>query len=159
MTANPIVGAEPPNGAKSAREDSVSVKSFGRGNVIGHLGHPLGTVVRITGLVIDGNATRRRVDAGRTLLEVQTVNDVRLDRPFRFAFPRGTEISKPKAGDRFDYYAHEQGRFSGIVSVPDELDIEQPIVANDGFHYRPELMIHRSNAVTTHPSPRRKAEQ
>ena len=134
--------ADPPTPAKSAHDDSVSVKSFGDDNVIGHLGHPLGTLVRITGRCVDGNTTRRRIGAGQTLLEVRSVNGAPLERPFRFTFPQTSEILKPQPGDRFDYDAHEQGAFSGIVFVPNELDVEQPVVANDGFHYRPELVLH-----------------
>ena len=60
---------------------AVSVKQFGAKNVIGRLGRPLGTVVRITGTCIDGDRTRRRADLGKTLLVVRTVNGTKLDDP------------------------------------------------------------------------------
>ena len=124
----------------------VSVKQFGAKNVIGHLGHPLGTVVRITGTCIDGDRTRRRADLGKTLLEVRTVNGKELEHPFVVPFLRAAkDIPTPVDGDSFDYYVHEWGAFDGFVSIPSELAIDQPMVANDGFHYRPQVTIHKSN--------------
>ncbi len=52
----------------------ISVAEFTADNVIGYLGHPLGTVVRITGTAVDGDTTRRKRDRGKTLLEIHTVN-------------------------------------------------------------------------------------
>ena len=127
---------------------AVSVKQFGPSNVIGHLGKPLGTVVRITGVCLDGSKTRRRADLGKTLLEIQTVNGTKLQRPFIVPFLRAAKgIAKPKDGDAFDYYAHEWGEFDGVVTIAKELEIERPMVANDGFHYRPQITIHKSNSV------------
>jgi hypothetical protein len=127
----------------------VSVKQFGRGNVVGHLGHPLGTVVRITGVCIDGEKTRRRADLGETLLEIRTVDGTKLERPFTVPILRtANDVRKPKDGDSFDYYAHEWGVFDGVVTIPKELEIHHPMVANDGFHYRPQVTIHKANPST-----------
>lgn len=137
----------PPVFAQSEQPPAaVSVKQFGTKTVIGHFGHPLGTVVRITGTCIDGDRTRRRADLGKTLLEVRTVNGKELEHPFIVPFLRAAkDVPKPVDGDRFDYYAHEWGAFDGIVSIPDEFAIDQPMVANDGFRYRPQITIHKSN--------------
>ncbi len=136
------------NAAQQAESPVISVKDFGRSKVIGHLGHPFGTVVRITGKCIDGDSTRRKADAGKTLLQVQTVNGKTLERPFTFEFLRAAkEIPKPQSGDAIDYYVHEWGEFDGVVLIPGDLGIDQPIAANDGFHYRPQLTIHKENVV------------
>ena len=129
-------------------DGTVSVKQFGSGNVIGHLGHPLGTVVRITGVCLDGSKSRRRTDSGKTLLEIRTVNGSRLERPFVVPFSRVAKgVSKPKNGEAFDYYAHEWGEFDGIVAIPKDLNIDVPQVANDGFYYRPQITIHKANTL------------
>ena len=134
---------------ESSPPASVSVKQFGASKVVGHLGHPLGTVVRITGTCIDGQRTRRQADLGKTLLEIRTVNGSKLDRPFVVPFLRAAkDVPKPKDGDVFDFYAHEWGTFDGVVSIPKDLGIDRLPVANDGFHYRPQVTIHKSNAVS-----------
>ncbi|WP_396160177.1 hypothetical protein [Flavobacterium sp.] len=126
-------------------QSDVSVKQFGANKVIGHLGHPLGTVVRITGRCINGDGTHRRADLGKTLLEVRTVNEKELEHPFVVPFLRAAkDVPTPADGDSFDYYAHEWGAFDGIVSIPKDLAIDQPMVANDGCHYQPQITIHKS---------------
>ncbi len=127
---------------------NTSVKQFYSGKVIGHLGHPLGTIVRVTGVCIDGDKTRRKADLGKTLLEIRIVNGSKLEHPFVVQFSRAAkDVLKPKDGDSFDYFAHEWGEFDGIVTIPDGLGIDRPIVANDGFYYRPQITIHKSNAM------------
>ncbi len=139
----------------SAEEKSsqkpVSVKQFAAVKVIGHLGYPLGTVVRITGICVDGDRARRRADVGKTLLEIRAVNGTPLKRPFVVPFERAAvEVTKPNDGDLFDFDAHEWGTFDGIVAVPKDLGIHKPMVANDGFHYRPKVTVHKSNMALPH---------
>jgi hypothetical protein len=129
-----------------SEDTTISVKSFGRGKVIGHLGHPLGTVVRVTGVAVDGETTRSKADAGKTLLRVETANGAKLERPFDFKFHRAAKgIARPLPGQRFDYYVHEYGVFDGIV---EDFEIETLPVANDGFHYRPQITILKSLTVS-----------
>lgn len=126
---------------------TLSVAQFERGNVIGHLGHPLGTVVRVTGGAIDGNSTRARIDAHKVLLEVRAVNGMPLDRPVRFDHPyTRNNADIPKPGTKFDYFVHEIGSFSGIVPVPEGVSSAQPMVANDGFRYRRGLYFHSTHS-------------
>jgi hypothetical protein len=125
--------------------NAVSVKQFGRNRVIGHLGVPLGTIVRITGTCISGDTTQRRADMGKTLLRIETVNGTVLEPQFDFSLGRATNgVAKPRPGDRVDFYVHEWGSFDGIVDVPKGLGIAETIVAHDGFRYRPELTIHEA---------------
>lgn len=132
--------------ADESVEGSISVSQFGRSNIIGFLGRPLGTVVRVTGVTVDGNSTRSRIDAHKTLLEIHTVNGIVLKRPIVFDHPYVRDRSTlPKPGTAFDYFVHESGAFTGIVDVPKGVQSNQPIVANNGFHYHRKLTIHSKN--------------
>jgi hypothetical protein len=143
---------------KSGQDDTtppVSVTSFRPDNVIGHLGVPLGTVVRVRGICIDGDTTRRKKYAGITLLQIETVNGERLESPFLVPFGRAArELETPVRGQRFDYYVHEHGSFDGVVELPQELETTSPIVANDGFYYRPQVTVWKSNATESSRSQR-----
>jgi hypothetical protein len=132
--------------AEDRGTETISVKAFGLKNVIGHLGHPLGTVVRVTGTCVEVDRWCMKMDSGQTLLRVEFVDGKKLDRPYVFRFSRAAiGIAKPSPGDKFDYYVHEWGAFDGHVTIPDGLGINERIVANDGFHYRPQITIHKSN--------------
>ena len=153
LSSQTLMAQMPDNSLEADSPDttSISVSEFGRGNVIGLLGHSLGKVVRVTGTAIDGDSTRMKRDAGKTLLSIETVNDKKLPNPVVFTFLRAKKgIEKPEPGAKFDYYVHEFGYFDGVVEPPKELNIETPSVANDGFYYRPQIIIHKSMSA---PAP------
>jgi hypothetical protein len=132
---------------KEPKPKVVSVTEFRTSSVIGHLGHPLGTIVRVTGTAIDGNTTRVKKYSGKTLLKIQTANGHDLDSPVTFEFMRAERgIDKPKARTKFDYYVHEYGQFDGVVAPPTELNIKSSSagIPNDGFYYRRHITIHKS---------------
>lgn len=132
----------------SVEPQRVTVESLEKQMPAGLLGVPLGTVVRVTGEAFDGDETRRKADAGKTLLRVAMVNGKKLVDPVVFEFLRApASVKKPTAGSSFDYYAHEYGAFDGVVEAPKELGIEDPRIAHDGFHYRRALTVHASNPV------------
>lgn len=115
---------------------------------VGYLGVPLGTVVRVTGEVLDGSTSGARANLGKTLLRIVAVNGKKLAKPVVFEFLRAAnDVKKPEPGEQIDYYVHEYGEFDGVVDPPKELGIAQLQVANDGFHYRPHLTVHASNPV------------
>jgi hypothetical protein len=115
---------------------------------VGHLGEPLGTVVRVTGIAIDGDTLKFKAASGKTYLRIATVNGKELERPIDFEFYRAPEeVKKPAAGEKFDYYVHEYGHFDGEVTPPKELGIKDVPVANDGFHYRRYVTVHASNPL------------
>ncbi len=131
----------------NSKQNPIPVKQVAERNVVGYLGYPLGTVVRITGVCLDGKRARRKAYINKTLLEIRVVNGKPLECPFVLPFERAAkDVKKPTDGESFDYYAHEWGEFDGIVEIPKALGIDQPIVAHDGFHYRPHITIHKSNA-------------
>lgn len=142
-----------PRGSDAESDPTVSVTSFRGENVIGHLGHPLGTVVRVTGVFVDGDVTRRRADLGVTLLQIETVNGEGLETAFLVPFRRAAHgVETPIPGQRFDYYVHEYGSFDGVVDLPEELEITRPPVQHDGFHYRPHVTVWTSNATASNLS-------
>ena len=83
-----------PNMKNEAKPQSkkISVADFGNKNVIGHLGHPLGTVVHVTGIAVDGKTTRMKRDMGKTLLEIHTVNGEKLKTKASFEFRRAPNL-------------------------------------------------------------------
>lgn len=129
-----------------SKQKPIPVKQVAERNVVGYLGYPLGTVVRITGVCLDGKRTRRKAYINKMLLEIRVANGKPLERPFVVPFERAAkDVRKPSDGESFDYYAHEWGEFDGIVEIPKALGVDQPMVAHDGFHYRPHITIHKSN--------------
>jgi hypothetical protein len=132
--------AKPPIDAKP-----ISVESLEKQLPVGHLGVPLGTVVRVTGEAFDGDTTKMKAYSGETLLRVATVNGKELAQPVVFEFERAPDsVKKPAPGDKFDYYVHEYGEFDGLVTTPKELNI--PMMAGRVFGYRPHLKIYSSDS-------------
>lgn len=126
----------------------VTVESLEKQMPVGLLGVPLGTVVRVTGVAFDGNETRAKLDAGKTLLRIMEVDSKKLAKPVVFEFFRAAaSVKKPAADTKFDYYVHEYGEFDGVVEPPKELGIKEEIVAHDGFGYRRRLTVHASNPL------------
>jgi hypothetical protein len=133
-------------GPRPAAKDAgpVSVQSFERQPPIGYLGHPLGTVVRVTGICIDGDTFRAKAYAGKMLLRVEAVNGRKLAEPTDFFFNRADDgVPTPKPGERFDYNAHEYGAFDGVVRTPEKV-IRW---AGPSFGYRSALEVHKSHPV------------
>jgi hypothetical protein len=131
-----------------------SVQTFNRQMPVGYLGHPLGTVVRVTGVCVDGETTRMKEYDGKSLLRVEAVNDRKLSEPADFVFDRAADgVSKPKPGERFDYTVHEYGSFDGIVRVPLESHGAKNLsgnvigLAGPCFGYKCELSVHRAHPV------------
>jgi hypothetical protein len=153
--AYPLLRAQE-SGSTTKQNAQISVDALHPERVIGHLGQPLGSVIRVTGMSVDGDETRPKTDSGQTLLKIETVNGKQLTQSVYFTFRRAAEgIKKPESGTPFDYFVHEWGSFDGFVQPPKSLGIETPIVANDGFHFRPEITIHKSNTVPRDPNRQR----
>jgi hypothetical protein len=137
---------------KVADEDSISVESFNQKKVIGYLGQPLGTVVRVTGVSVDGATLRTKGADGKTFLRIETVNGKKLKSPVDFQVPHyEKDVQKPKPEERFDYYVHEQGEFEGVVHPPAELGLAKNGnvigLAGPVFHYQRAVVIYKSFPV------------
>ena len=127
--------------ARQPNQAPISVASFSPDRVIGHLGFPLGTIVRVTGTATVEHSRRKATD-GRPVLRVENVNGQPLPAPAEFPVPDG--YANPGRGVAFDLYVHEQGSFSGVVDLPPALRGEGwEAVTHDGFHYRPGLVVHK----------------
>ena len=140
---------ELPNTIRHDKESvSVSVESFQYQLPQGLLGVPLGTVARVTGEAVDGSTYRRKAAFGKIFLRILSVDGRKLATSVEFEFEGAPDaVKKPAPGDKFDYYVHEYGEWSGVVEPPEELGIGASGLAHDGFHYRPHLRIYASNAV------------
>jgi hypothetical protein len=134
--AKPLTDAKP-----------ISVESLEKQLPVGHLGVPLGTVVRVTGEAFDGDTTKEKAYSGKTFLRVATVNGKELAESVVFEFLHAADsVKKPAPGDKFDYYVHEYGEFDGLVTPPKELGINMPLMAGTVFGYRRHLTVHASNS-------------
>ncbi len=139
------------------QNETISIEALQPQRVIGRLGQPLGSIVRLTGVSVSGDETRRKADSGQTLLRIETVNGKQLKKSVYFTFRRAAKgIEKPTIGLEFDYYIHEWGSFDGVVDPPKELGIEEETLAHDGFHYRPEITIHKAKSVQRDTKQQRK---
>ena len=85
----------------TAEPAAVSVTKFEQALPVGYLGVSLGTVVRVTGVAIDGDTLGWKGAAGKTFLRIETVNGKRLEQPIDFEFLRAPrEVREPAAGER-----------------------------------------------------------
>ncbi|MEM6692683.1 MAG: hypothetical protein AAF664_24855 [Planctomycetota bacterium] len=133
-----------------AQEKTIHVSELGRSNVIGYLGEPLGTVVRITGVCVDGDELRSKLASGKILLKVHSVNGKALATSVTFFHPYlRDQDSLPKPGTRFDYFVHETGGFYGGVDVPGNIDTLKPLkplLPDTAFGYKKSLVLHSMRA-------------
>ena len=84
--------------------------------VIGSLGEPLGKIITIEGIIIDGDDTRMKENSGKLLLKVELVNGNKLKksvtidyRTFNWAKVKDMTVNK-----RFKYIGYESGDMTGI---------------------------------------------
>ena len=122
----------------AAEKEKVRVEVFDESTVlIGKLGKPFGTVVRVT---CRGMA-QPKGDAGRTkeawweeTVEITAIEGKRLEAPILIKwsnFMTGT-VEKPAAGVSTEVWGYESGRFEG---TPPEAFRHVPSIADVGFHF------------------------
>jgi len=147
----------PPQEPGSHRQpETISIAELQPKRVMGLLGQPLGSVVRVTGTSVNGTEAGGKADSAQTVLKIETVNGKPLATPAYFQFGRAADgIPKPAVGEAFDYFVHEWGGFDGAVELPEEIEAE-PSFGHDGFSYRPQLTIHKSNAGQRGPLRQKK---
>ena len=112
--------------------------------VIGRLGHPLGTIIVVEGVVADGSYTKAKGDHGRTLLRVHAVNGKRLAEEQVFHFGSLLErVEKPKVGTRFKYSGYETGGFTGL---PAKAFDYVGLIALPGYAFATDFEVLRDEA-------------
>ncbi|MEM9701451.1 MAG: hypothetical protein AAF907_03290, partial [Planctomycetota bacterium] len=160
----PAAAADPPVVQRRGADDgqaakTISVRDLRTESTIGLLGKPLGTVVKVTGIAVDGDTTGWKADLGRTLLRITSVNDARLKHSVTFRYFTGNlddgGTFDPQPGDRFTVWVHEEGGFSGVVEMPRELrGGDRFAFAHDGFYFRSELDVRLVATARRQPVPK-----
>jgi hypothetical protein len=166
-------------GCRELMSHRITARDLGANwDVIGSLGCPLGSVVRVGAVVVDGVSTRRKADDGRYLLDIVEVDGKRVDGPTRVAFsdpskqlpadvferyvqvtgePAKTltpsiigQINKEYVGCRYDLLVYETGRFTGprLSMVPVELQQQ-----GEGYSFETYIVILQVKSGNVAPFP------
>jgi hypothetical protein len=110
----------------------ITLAELSERQILGSLGHPLGTLLTVEGVVADGTYTKLKYDAGHTLLRVQVVEGKELKDEVVFHFDAFLDwVEKPKVGSRFKYFGYETGGFIGVPAK--SFDGIGPAVPRFGF--------------------------
>jgi hypothetical protein len=130
---------KPPELAKA-----IPVSVLNDRQVIGRLGHPLGTIVVVEGVVADGSYTKAKADDGHTLLRVQGVNEKRLAEEQVFHFGSLLErVEKPKAGATYKFSGYETGGFTGL---PTKAFDYVGLIASTDYGFTTDFVVLRDEA-------------
>jgi len=135
-------------------------------DVLGILGFPMGWVVRVDAILVDGASTRKKEFDGRYLLEILKINGRKLSKPIITVFSDTTcqmsvnyddryaqvdgkpkkgltssmieQINKNYVGQHYDLLVYETGRFTGprLNMVPNELQGQ-----GEGFGFETSIVI------------------
>lgn len=120
---------------------SIGISELSKLQVIGWLGQPLGRIVTIEGVVVDGSYTRCKADEGQSLLRVQVVDGKQLPKEQVFHFdPFLAELEKPTVGSKFKYIGYETGGFTG---VPAKAFDHVPAIATTGYYFTTHFVVLR----------------
>lgn len=94
---------------------SISWHSIGENvKIIGKTGIPLGEIIKISGIVIDGSTTRMKAYSSSKLLKIYKVNDIELDTPQIIEFDVFmSTIKNPDVNFEFQVKGYETGCFTG----------------------------------------------
>lgn len=100
--------------------------------IIGSLGHPLGTVLTIEGVVVPDDYRRMKGDSGATLLKIESVDGKMLSHEVILHLRSSYMEDAPKPGQRFTYIGYETGAFTGI---PEKAFKIIPQASTAGFQF------------------------
>ena len=131
----------------TARAHSVSCTDITAGNVIvaGLLGHPLGTIVKVSLSFINGDTLRAKGDDGRVRVRIHSVNDK----------PMTPEVTRPYEDETGEFsekqvrrklyfnqpvtlYVYESGQFTGL---PGHYGEYRPIPQGYAFHFATSFIL------------------
>lgn len=120
-------------------EEKFYVSKFTNSNVIGLLGHPFGTIVRVTGVSLGEDDPPFKETKGTNRLRIDSVEGMQLKDPVYFNY--GTrrdgfalkEIRSPGKNEKFDFYMLEAGCFTGRAVIPKHLKgkMHEPIAPTE----------------------------
>jgi hypothetical protein len=112
----------------------------GRVKIIGTLNKPIGEIVTVEGVIIDGTDTKKKSDADKVLLKVQWINGRRLQKGVNLPvkiFQWGA-INTPRVNEHKKYIGYETGEMSGI---PRRAFNYMPQVTAEDFHFSTYFQI------------------
>jgi hypothetical protein len=112
----------------------------GRVKIIGTLNKPIGEIVTVEGVIIDGTDTREKGDAGKVLLKVQWINGKKLQKGVNLPVKifQWSAIHTPKVNEHKKYIGYETGAMSGI---PRRAFNYMPQVTTEDFHFSTYFQI------------------
>lgn len=152
-----LLGFSSPADEKS--EKRFYAEDIQRGKLIGVLGYPMGTVVRITGKSLGKDQSGAKSLEGVTWLEVESINGKKLERSIRrfqyhgiSGFYSAQESPVLEKGEPFDFYVYETCGYHGLVDIPKELDRELTAhIAGVPFSFDISLHFLKDNRPKTPP--------
>jgi hypothetical protein len=98
-----------------SNSNSIAVTEFAQKSIVGYLGHPLGEIITISGVVRQAGSGSKSL---RGVLSVEAVNGIPLAQPvvIEFGLFVTAQVSKPLLARSFKYVGYETGGFTGIPS-------------------------------------------
>ncbi len=152
-----LLGFSSPADEKS--EKRFYITDIQRGKLIGDLGYPMGTVVRITGKSLGRDQSRAKGFDDVTWLEIESVNGKKLERSIKRFHYRGIDTSYSSAespvlekGAPFDFFVYETCGYHGLVDIPKELERELTAnIAGVPFSLSISLQFLKDNRPKTPP--------
>lgn len=122
---------------QAAEKEKIGIEEFdGNKVLIGKLGKPFGTVVRVTcrDFVPTVDQRRTKGEWWKELVEITAIEGKQLEPPIPIkwsVFMTGS-VAKPAAGETLEVLGYESGQFEG---TPPEVFEHVPPVADVGFHF------------------------
>ena len=103
--------------SESEDKAPIPVSKLNENSVIGLLGVPLGEVVSIQAVIVDGDSLRDKIHGGSYLLEVTSVNGVKLASEPVMEFSLDHAMDVDLAVDSFELYLHTTGEDAKELSA------------------------------------------
>jgi hypothetical protein len=130
----PMTPAKPMN----LTTNNVSVADLNQQQPIGQLGHPLGKIMTISGIIRQGELSAK--SPVHLVLSVEAANDSPLAQPVTIEFNlfMTAQVAKPLFGQSFKYVGYETGGFTG---VPAEAFKYLPAIATTSHQFNTSFQV------------------
>jgi hypothetical protein len=134
-----VVTKSQPTAHANSMQKSSSYCTANDQQIVGHLGHPLGKIVTISGKVRQAGVGSKSL---QDVLFVEVVNGIRLAQPVEIEFDLfvTAQVPKPLLGRSFSYVGYETGGFTGIPSAAFKY---VPAVATTDYRFTTSFQILR----------------